>query len=506
MLLYECFLFRGVRVMKRFFMVGLTLWLVSLVSFTPGWAAVTPDEAKSWIESSTLTTRDGSLVVHIEGKPYVRGFQYGYRLAEPIVRFRDYIALEFQHNTKRSFDFFTDAAVRLYADRFNAEMREEMQGMVDGVNFAGKSFSYPDILAINTYFDVNMWWDTIESKKESANESDPAPEPQKELNPESTPIPDNVPNSEKDHCSAFIAVGEMTRDGEIVMAHNTWFDYSCAPFCRIVLEIVPDRGHKMLMQNWAGMLFSGTDFFLTDVGLVGCETTIGAFKSFDPDGIPISQRARMAMQYGENITDWVERISDGNNGAYANAWLLGDIRTGEIARLELGLKYQSLERTRNGHFTGSNIAENPLILKEETTRDPHDSTHHSVGRRVRWQQLMRQYQGRLDLETAQKLLADHFDSYVGEDRPGLRSLCGHAELASGSFEVEPGPWGAIDGKVVTGELAKQWSFMGRWGRSCDIGFDAQKFLDEHPKYEWMHDFLNDIHVEPWTKITFPSQK
>ena len=34
----------------------------------------------------------------------------------------------------------------------------------------------------------------------------------------------------------------------------------------------------------------------------------------------------------------------GNNGGYANAWLLGDIDTNEIARLELGLKHVALEK------------------------------------------------------------------------------------------------------------------------------------------------------------------
>ena len=29
---------------------------------------------------------------------------------------------------------------------------------------------------------------------------------------------------------------------------------------------------------------------------------------------------------------------DGNNGGYANDWLIGDNKTGEIALLELGLK------------------------------------------------------------------------------------------------------------------------------------------------------------------------
>jgi hypothetical protein len=466
--------------MKNFAKISYILWALILVTFTSAEAKITDKEANKLIARSSAIEQEGWLLVHIEGKPYARGFQYGYRAAELIAACRDYIALEFEHNSKKTFDVFTGAAERMYADKFDAEAREEMRGVVDGVNYAGKPFAFKDILAINTYFDVSMWWDTIESKKEK--------------------------EEEKDHCSAFIAVGDMTSNGEIVLAHNTWFEYTFAPFCRIILEIVPDKGHKILMQNWAGMLFSGTDFFLTDAGLIGTETTIGGFKSFDPNGVPVAQRARWAMQYGDGVTDWVERISAGNNGAYANAWLIGDIRTGEIARLELGLKYTSLERTRNGYFTGSNIAENAMILKEETTRDPNDLTHHSTGRRVRWQQLMRQYQGKIDLDAAKIMLADHFDSYLGLDRPGPRSLCGHVELASLPCDCEVGAWGAIDGKVVTSELAKKWSFWGRFGRSCDIGFEAKQFLKDHPKFEWMGNFLGDLHPQPWTLIEYPQNK
>ena len=62
----------------------------------------------------------------------------------------------------------------------------------------------------------------------------------------------------------------------------------------------------------------------------------------------------------------VRHHEEGNNGGYANAWLLGDIKTGEIARLELGLKYVGFERTRDGFFTGSNVAENLKILRLES--------------------------------------------------------------------------------------------------------------------------------------------
>ncbi len=45
-------------------------------------------------------------------------------------------------------------------------------------------------------------------------------------------------------------------------------------------------------------------------------------------------------------------MKDGNNGGYANNWLLADRKTKEIASLELGLKNVTLQRTMDGYFVG----------------------------------------------------------------------------------------------------------------------------------------------------------
>jgi hypothetical protein len=36
-------------------------------------------------------------------------------------------------------------------------------------------------------------------------------------------------------------------------------------------------------------------------------------------------------------------------------------------------------------------------------------------------------------------------------------------------------------------MARQMSFAARWGSACGMAFDSQKFLAEHPQYEWMKD-------------------
>ena len=184
----------------------------------------------------------------------------------------------------------------------------------------------------------------------------------------------------------------MTRDGGIVLGHNTMTSYTTAD-CNLVLEIVPREGHRILMQGSPGWIHSGTDFFVTDAGLVGSETTISGFKGFDEKGVPEFVRMRRATQDAATIDEWCAIMRKGNNGGYANGWLIGDVKTGEIARLELGLKHVGFERTKDGYFVGSNLAENVQILRLETDQDETDIRVSDVARRVRWKQLMKENHG-----------------------------------------------------------------------------------------------------------------
>ena len=89
------------------------------------------------------------------------------------------------------------------------------------------------------------------------------------------------------------------------------------------------------------------------------ETTISDFDGFDPNGMPEFVRARKAMQYAASIDDFARIMKEGNNGGYANNWLVADRKNNEIASLELGLKNVTLQRTKDGYFVGSNFPQNP---------------------------------------------------------------------------------------------------------------------------------------------------
>jgi hypothetical protein len=238
---------------------------------------------------------------------------------------------------------------------------------------------------------------------------------------------------------------------------------------------------------------------------VGTETTIDYFKGFDPDGMPEFVRIRKAMQYARNLDEALKIMIDGNNGGYANTWLFGDVRSNEIARLELGLKFHSVERTRDGFYSGSNITENIPLLRQETDADFDNIKHSDIARRVRWLDLFDKWMGKIDAERGKLMLGDHYDVYAGKDTPGDRTICGHWELASdpagGASDAWAKPFypaGALDGKVVDAKMAGEMTFWAKWGSSCDIAFDAEKFLKEHRQYDYLKGYLKSRPAQPWT--------
>ena len=114
-------------------------------------------------------------------------------------------------------------------------------------------------------------------------------------------------------------------------------------------------------------------------------------------------------------------MKEGNNGGYANDWLIADRKTGEIASLELGLKNVNLKRTKDGYFVGSNYPIDPKLTREETSFDISDKSISANARHIRWDVLMAENKGKIDLTAAQKFLGDHYDTFDKKVEPDERT-------------------------------------------------------------------------------------
>jgi hypothetical protein len=285
------------------------------------------------------------------------------------------------------------------------------------------------------------------------------------------------------------------------MGHNTWASYYHAT-SNLILDIKPDNGSEILMQAAPGLIHSGTDFFISESGLIGVETTITGFKGFDTSGTPEFTRMRKAMQYAKNLDECNNIMIEHNNGGYANSWLFGNVNTGEIERLELGLENNKIDKKFDGYFSGSNITEDIKLLRSETDDDNNDIRNDNIARKVRWKQLFDKYYGTVNIETGQKMLGDHYDVYMKKENPDCRTICGHGELdplfVPDKYSKPFYPSGAFDAKIVDSKLAKEMKFWAKWGSACNIPFDAKKFLSENPQYDYLEGYIHDRETEPWT--------
>ncbi len=294
------------------------------------------------------------------------------------------------------------------------------------------------------------------------------------------------------------------------MGHNTWTNYIVGERWNIIFDIKPIRGHRILMDGLPGVITSDDDFGINSAGLMITETTITGFTSFDPAGSPEFYRARKALQYSDSIDDYVRIMLDGNNGGYANDWLLGDNKTGEIAVFELGLKEHSVRRTRDGYLVGSNFPVDPKLARLETNFDFGNRQSSPLARKARWEQMVEQSKSAIDVETVKRMEGDTFDSFEQQEGANERSLCGCVERsARGIPEWDWGkfyPGGTVQAKAIDSHMAGTMQFWAALGHPCGYDFSAATFLREHPEYGWMKGLLNDMKSHPWSVFTSGMRK
>ena len=420
--------------------------------------------------------RAGWTYVHLEGSPSEIGFQHGYLLAPEIADAFAAIKLFDTHQSQRDWEFFRMTAREMLWPHIDAEYQQELQGIADGVKAHGVDLDVYDIVALNAFEEVPDYYIPWMLKQQKSAKS-----------PKLT-APGN--------CSAFIATGSYTKDHQIVIAHNNWTSYLAGERWVIIFDIQPQRGQRILMDGFPGVITSDDDFGINSAGILISETTITQFEGWDPNGKPEFMRSRKALQYAKSIDDYVRIIKEGNNGGYANDWLIGDRKTGEVAYLELGLKNTPLWRTKDGYFVSSNFARDPKVLSEETTFDAKDASSSPNARHARWEELMKQAKGKIDVEMAEQFLSDHFDSFEKKERANERALCGHVDASSRGIKEWAwdayNPGGAVQGKAADSGMAASMSFVARAGHPCGADFLAADFLEQHPEYSWQKPLLRDM--------------
>lgn len=437
-------------------------------------------EQEAWIAQASRTDIAGWIHIRIGGAPFARGFQYGYLVADQWAEMlRVYRYMTFQ-DFGMDYDFFVEHAVKMHKDKLGAELTAEMEGIAAGLSAAGQAATLDDLIGINAWMELtDYWW--------PANHEKFAKQGPKQ--------------ARGTHCSAFVATGSYTTDGAIVLGHESWTDFWQGAFENILLDITPDNGHRIVMQTGPGWIASMSDYYVMDSGLIVTETTIAGFDGYDEHKTPEYVRARKACQYADTIDSWIDTIRTDDNGGYANSWLIGDTKTNEIARYEEGLVYTDTQKSTDGYFYGNNVPFYPPLRNLECRPSGFNDIRSASGaRRVRWEQMLNQHKGAIDVEVGKTMLADTFDPYLGYNNPNSRTICSHidAEPSLNGEGVPPyQPFGSVDGKVASAADVEKMSLWGRMGRADGVAFDADEHFRQHPQWAWQKGYTASRPSQPY---------
>ncbi|MDR2035795.1 MAG: hypothetical protein LBP91_03880 [Coriobacteriales bacterium] len=441
----------------------------------------------------------GWIYLHIEGSGAERGFQYGWLLA-------DYLQLNINHKTDLlaelyalDWGFLRANADRMWANAVSDEIKAELEGMVQGATERGATFDYLDLLVLNGYEELLYCWFPLvqdEYYQQLARDGSGSQR-------DSRPVQPHIGYPKQ--ASALIATGDATEEGDIVIAHNTLASYTDAAFANVLIDLDPLEGQRFTLQAEPGCIASFGEVY-ESASLLIANTRISDFTAYSQTGTPEFLRIRQAVQYAKTLDEFAEMLTHSNNGGLASTWLVGELKTGSIMKLELGLAFINKETLTNGCFASSGAAEDRRILTYETSEGNFIDARSGAGSRsVRLEDLSDAYTDALNEDSIKIIIADHYDQYLSKVAASSRSVCAHFEADDARYSADLLstaylPYGTVDAKVMSTGLAKEHTILARWGSACGRAFDATGYLEKNPQYRALEAFLYDRPSQFWNEF------
>jgi len=459
------------------------------------------------LSGSYMYEKSGWRVVHAEGDPYQVGFQIGWYLSENI-SWGIASMMKYREKAGKDWDHYREAGLTFW--RFiDEEYRLEIQGIGAGLEAKGETYhqdsrvlDWIDALAINAVFDT-MHRDGDIAKKQGMLPFPENAETLEEMGVDAGPdgiygTADDGDPGYMEACSAFAAAGDALEDGGVMLAQSTWFGYAIASPYWHILDIEPTNGHRVIFQSYAGMIWSGADFYQNGAGLAIGETTIGA-APYGYDREPVFLRIRRAVQYSSTIDQFIGLMTASSNGAYTNDWLIADSNTGEIAVLELGTDAWDIIRTRNGFIISTNFPWGPKV-RAEMGLDPDSDPSKTVSRWRRFEELRDANYGHITMEDGKDFMSDHVNAFSREDfSNGSVSICGHYEKRG--QPAGPYPHGILDTKITNTTLIQNMQFIAIRGHPCGEDFIAEDLVKANPSFGTLQPFMATFEAQEWVSIS-----
>lgn len=401
-----------------------------------------PLERVRWFGEAYRYDDNGWIFLHIEGKPYERGYHHGFLLSQEIVSYIEKLAIRANEaNPSAGWNEMRLLADSLMLRKFDPEFLEEMKGIADGAVKAGaKIFGRPldllDIVTVNSAVDLGQLSSALFR----------TPHPLSKI--DFLKAEDELKMPEILHkCSSLLATKPASEDGRIVFGQLFMWNGYTGVHWNVICDLVPSKGYRFVYETFPGGIHSGADFYINSQGIMIGETTVMQ-TPFNSDGTPQSNRIRKAIQYSKSIDDVVSILINKNNGLYTNDWLIGDTKTDEIAILLLGTNKFKLWRSKNKDFPGGTVgfywsdnnAKDIEVRKEyvsNPSNSPFDLIYRPSNRDIEFYNFYKENFGRIDSISLSNLWAS---SPI--NRPH-----------------------ACDGKITTSEMAENLVFLAHFGKT-----------------------------------------
>lgn len=489
----------------------------------------------------------GWVYTYIEGDPYERGYQYGCLIHEEIIdmltRWSNMIHNhpilkpfngrfsqdEYNSISDIWWNYCMNQCRKIYWDKFPVEYKEEIRGIVDGVNdmnikFRGREITYEDILASNVMYlflskltyggllrGLHPLLDLFYKIKNATGEV-------ATFDVDSF-ITSFLTPPEHHHCSSFIATGDATKEGQMIISNSMWssgtgagmwwWTYYIAIRWNIILDINPTSGHRVIMPCAPGYIWSDHDFYQNDAGIVFIETTLPQ-GLWSKKGLPLTIRARSAVQYSNSIDDVIYYLKTQNDGVMNAVWLIGDAKTGEIARYELGLHHDATNRTHNGfHWSSNNAMDLGVRLEKLNLRkllqyglsylvsDVHGYEYYfpryrPAERDIAFMELGNKYYGEIDIDIFKEIMSTN---PIGRHSPDCKITSTNLLENNGLWVFTGNPGGRVlnienlDNSMIKFEESKPVGWVRIFGLDKNSDFEDIKknhVVADEPEIVWMH--------------------
>ena len=174
------------------------------------------------LENSSREDMNGWVVVHLSGAPFRIGFQHGWHLAPEIDDVLKTLSFYLERATGKNWAFYRGAA----ANDVLAQARARIPG---GDRRHRRRPQSPDARNV-----IRL------DRHRRAQRLDRAGLVLRPLARRSKPGRARADSKAPPYCSAFIATGSYTKDGGIVMGHNSWVEYIIGERWNAVLDIRPE--------------------------------------------------------------------------------------------------------------------------------------------------------------------------------------------------------------------------------------------------------------------------